>query len=99
MAGCARRRRPAPHTGVGVTVYGPHNALGAAVREAGTGQLVRGVTQLDTDTGVVTCVHLPARLNAAGDAVDVYERRFTSIVVLPGAVPGRTLFLCYEELK
>ena len=82
-----------------MTIYDSDNAQGAVVREAGTGALLRCVTQIDTETGVVTCAHSPARPNAAGDAVDVYERRFTSIVVLPGAVPGRTLFLCYEELK
>ena len=82
-----------------MTIYYPHNAPGALVREAGTGALLRCVTQIDTETGLVTCAHSPARPNAAGGAIDVYERRFTSIVVLPGAVPGRTLFLCHDELK
>lgn len=76
-------------------IYGPGNARGASVRVAETGQELKGVMLVDTDAGIVTRTHSPARLNAAGDAVEMFDERFEAIHAIQGMEPRPVLFICY----
>lgn len=79
-------------------IYGPGNARGASVRVAETGQELKGVMLVDTDAGIVTRTHLPARLNAEGDEVETFDDRFEVIHAIQGMEPRPVLFICYGRL-
>lgn len=76
-------------------MYGPGNAMGAQVRVAETGELLTTVMRIDTGAGIVTRGYRPARLNAAGDAVETFEEHFDFIHAIQGMEPRPTLFICY----
>ena len=76
-------------------IYGPGNAAGATVRFADTNTELRQVFRVDTDAATVERGYYPARLNAAGDAVDTFTERFDAIHAIQGLEPHPTLFICY----
>ena len=60
------------------------------------GQHISYVTQVDTETNTLTITYQPYKINPAGDLL-TYERKFTSVEVLPDAdVPN--LFICHGEI-
>lgn len=76
-------------------IYGPGNAAGATVREAETGELLKHVMRIDTETATVTRCCSPVRMNWSGDEVDTYDERFEFIHAIQGAETRPALFICY----
>lgn len=81
-------------------IYGPRNVhLPAHAYDVDRLEMLLQVISIDTATGEVECWHSPMRLTAAGDEVETFTLRFTTIYPIMGGYRAPTLFHCYGRLS
>lgn len=75
-------------------LYTHHNALGAEVWDVEARAKIALVRSVDTETGAVECVRMPARAGADGE-VATDTAFFDSIYPIYGTAQRPVLFHCY----